>query len=235
MVFGGLHKNSFIDYPGKMSCVLFLSGCNFKCPYCHNPGLVENRTTCDTPIDENQVYRFLNRRKSFLDGVVISGGEPTLQKDILGLCEKIKTMGYPVKLDTNGSRPHIIKKLIQRELVDYIAMDIKTDPRGYSPLLKNGFHSNQILTSIWMIMESAPAYEFRTTCVKPLVTPGVIESICRTISGADLYILQQFRDTDVLEPDLYTDRRNRYQDHELDHLLSLAKPWVKECLVRNTG
>ena len=135
MVFGGLQKNSLIDYPGKVSCVLFLSGCNFDCPYCHNPDLAKDSSLCPVLLDEKAVFDFLQRRKGFLDGVVISGGEPTLQKDLLVLCKKIKELGYLIKLDTNGSRPQVIKRLIDEGLVDYIAMDIKTDPFHYSPLI----------------------------------------------------------------------------------------------------
>ena len=133
MRIGGLQKNSLIDYPGKVSCVLFLSGCNFDCPYCHNPDLVRGSLSCHPFLDEKAVYEFLKRRKRFLDGVVISGGEPTLNKNLFRLCEKIKQIGYPLKLDTNGSQPQVIKRLINEGLVDYIAMDIKTDPLHYSP------------------------------------------------------------------------------------------------------
>ena len=135
MRLAGLQKNSLIDYPGKASCVLFLFGCNFDCPYCHNPDLVRGGLSCHASLDEKTVYEFLERRKGLLDGVVISGGEPTLDKDLVFLCEKIKQIGYPLKLDTNGSQPQVIKRLIQEGLIDYIAMDIKTDPLHYSPLI----------------------------------------------------------------------------------------------------
>jgi pyruvate formate lyase activating enzyme len=134
MVLGGLQKSSLIDYPGKISCVLFLSGCNFACPYCHNPDLAMGCVAAN--ISEDSIYDFLERRREFLDGVVISGGEPTIQKDLIQLCRKIKQMGYPVKLDTNGSRPRVVQILIEEGLVDYIAMDIKTDTARYSSLMK---------------------------------------------------------------------------------------------------
>ena len=128
MVIGGIQKISLIDYPGKLSCVLFLSGCNFKCPYCHNPQLVKSDSAYSDCLDEKAVYEFLESRKGLIDGVVISGGEPTLQKNLPLLCNEIKEMGYLVKLDTNGSRPKAIKLLIDEGLVDYVAMDIKSDP-----------------------------------------------------------------------------------------------------------
>jgi len=135
MRFAGLQKNSLIDYPGKISCVLFLSGCNFDCPYCHNPDLVRGTLPQPAYLDEKMVYDFLERSKAFLEGVVISGGEPTLKKDLIPLCEKIKQIGYSVKLDTNGSQPQVMKRLIDEGLVDYVAMDIKTYPFHYSPLI----------------------------------------------------------------------------------------------------
>jgi len=193
MRLGGLQKNSLIDYPGKVSCVLFLSGCNFDCPYCHNPDLVRGSLPCHASPDEKAVYEFLERRKGFLDGVVISGGEPTLNRNLILLCEKIKQIGYPLKLDTNGSRPQVIKRLIDEGLVDYIAMDIKTDPLHYSPMIVKNYNPGHILTSIKTIMEKAKTYEFRTTCVKSIVAEQNIENIAKTIRGAALYVLQRFR------------------------------------------
>ncbi|MBU4185821.1 MAG: anaerobic ribonucleoside-triphosphate reductase activating protein, partial [Proteobacteria bacterium] len=127
MIIGGLHKNSLIDYPGKISCVIFLSGCNFDCPYCHNPELAKGRSLGSDFLSEDLIFDFLEIHKGFLDGVVISGGEPTLQKGLISFCKKIRLMGYPVKLDTNGSRPEVISKLIDEGLVNYIAMDIEGD------------------------------------------------------------------------------------------------------------
>ena len=128
MVFGGLQKQSLIDFPGKLSCVLFTSGCNFDCPYCHNPDLVNGHTPRPLVLKEGNIYDFLEMRKDFLDGVVISGGEPTLHGDLIDTCRKIKQMGFPIKLDTNGSRPATISNLLDEECIDYIAMDIKTEP-----------------------------------------------------------------------------------------------------------
>ena len=131
MLLGGLQKISLIDYPGKISCVMFSSGCNFDCPYCHNPQLARGCQVGTPYSDENQLYPYLKRRRTVIDGVVISGGEPTIQKDLFSTCLMLKQLGYPVKLDTNGSRPRIIRQLLNKKLVDYIAMDIKTDPPNY--------------------------------------------------------------------------------------------------------
>lgn len=232
MLLGGWQKTSLIDFPGKVSCVLFLSGCNFDCPYCHNPDLVRGSSLPPPFLDKKMVYDFLERRKGFLDGIVISGGEPTIQKDLPGLCEKIKQMGYPIKLDTNGSRPQVIERLIDQGLVDYIAMDIKTDPLYYSPFIKKNYYPDHILTSIRIIMESALAYEFRTTCAKPLVDTHIIENIAKTIKGAMLYALQRVHNTEILHPEFFGDAGAYYEEDELIQLKSIAEPWVKRCIVR---
>jgi pyruvate formate lyase activating enzyme len=232
MVLGGLQKNSLIDYPGKVSSVLFLSGCNFDCPYCHNPALAKGSPLLSPPVDEETVYDFLESRRSFLDGVVISGGEPTLHKGLVTLCEKIKQMGYPVKLDTNGSRPQVIKTLADEGLVDYIAMDVKTDPLRYSPLTKEDYTPERILSSIKIIMESNLPHEFKTTCIKPLVDVSVIETISRLIEGSDLYALQRFQRTEVLHPEFFEENEYRIEENELLHLKSVAEPWVKRCIIR---
>ena len=232
MNIGGLLKNSMIDYPGKLSCGIFLSGCNFDCPYCHNPGLVKDCSRRSVEFDPANIYRFIENRKGFLDGVVISGGEPTLQEDLFELCRRIKNMGFPVKLDTNGSRPRVIKRLIDEGLVDYIAMDMKTDPKWYATYIKANCNASAILSSIEIIMGSAIAYEFRTTCVRPIVTPTVIENIGRLIKGASVYALQRFHNSRMLHPDFFKEINYEYSDDELMLLKAVAEPWVKLAIVR---
>ncbi len=232
MRLGGLQKNSLIDYPGKISCVIFLSGCNFNCPYCHNPELAKGSPDCPSWLEDRTLYDFLEGRRGLLDGVVISGGEPTLQEDLFPLCERVKQMGYPVKLDTNGSRPKTIKRLIDEGLVDYIAMDVKTDPFHYAPLIKKDCNPVNLLLSIQIIMESALPYEFRTTCVKPIVNAQAVEKILRIIKGARLYALQAFHDTGVLQPEFFRGNEAFYDQGELLYLKSIADAWVRECIVR---
>jgi len=232
MNIGGLLKNSMIDYPGKLSCGIFLSGCNFNCPYCHNPDLVKGCTGPADGFDPANIYRFIEKRKAFLDGVVISGGEPTLQDDLFDLCRDIKSMGYPIKLDTNGSRPRVIKRLLDEGLVDYIAMDLKTDPACYATYIKTDFNVIAILSSIEIIMASEIAYEFRTTCVKPIVTPTVIENIGRLINGASLYALQRFHKNRMLHPEFFKETNYEYTDEELLQLKAVAEPWVEKCILR---
>ena len=232
MVLGGLQKNSFIDYPCKISCVIFVTGCNFDCPYCHNPGLVKGEFTGSSLIDEKMVFDFLKKRKGFLDGVVISGGEPTLKKGLASFCDKIKRIGYPVKLDTNGSRPRVIKRLVDEGLIDYIAMDVKTDPFYYPQLIKKDCKPDDILSSIRIIMESDMDYEFRTTCVRPFVTSRIIGNIVKIIKGTMLYALQRFQDTGVLHPECFPQNCSGYKEKELIGLKSIAEPWVKRCIIR---
>ena len=232
MIFGGIQKNSLIDYPQKVSCILFLSGCNFRCPYCHNPQLVAETKTPPDFLTEKWFLQFLEKRKGFLDGVVLSGGEPTLHNRLPSLCKKIKSLGYPIKIDTNGSRPEILRRLIDDKLVDYIAMDIKTDPDHYSLLMKDNLNPRHILTSISTIMESDLAYEFRTTCVKPFVDPNIIEKISKIINGAMLYVLQRFYKNRVLRPELFSNDEY-YGQKDLIHLKSIAESHVDNCLVRD--
>jgi pyruvate formate lyase activating enzyme len=232
MVFGGLQKHSLIDYPGKLCCVLFTSGCNFDCPYCHNPELAKGHIQQPLPLKEKNIYDFLALRKGFLDGVVISGGEPTLHRDISSICRNIRGMGYPIKLDTNGSRPKILKQLIDEGCVDYVAMDIKTDPFAYCPLIAKDCKPESILTSIKIIMESDIPHEFRTTCIAPLVNSGIIERIAKLIQGAHLYALQRFQNERVLHPEFFEDGNSRITSQDLIHFQSIASNWVKRCIIR---
>jgi pyruvate formate lyase activating enzyme len=232
MGIGGLQKNSLIDYPGKLSSVIFYSGCNFDCPYCHNPDLVGGVTANPADLDYIEIREFLEQRRGFLDGVVISGGEPTLQIDLLDLCKTVKQLGYSLKLDTNGSRPRVLARLIAEGLVDYVAMDLKTDPLLYTRYIKRDCSPDPIVASIRTIMNSGIDYEFRTTCVKPIVTPGTIENICRLIQGARLYALQRFCSRRVLHPEFFREKNHEYSDDELGQLKALAEARVDRCIIR---
>lgn len=232
MVVGGVQKNSMIDYPEKISCVIFLSGCNFDCPYCHNPDLVNGCAERSVDLAEADILQFLEERRNFLDGVVISGGEPTLQPDLADLCRKIKQMGYPVKLDTNGSRPQVLEKLLENDLIDYVAMDVKTDPGNYSPFIQKKHHPDRIIASIRMIMESGLPYEFKTTCIKPLVDTGIIEGIARLIEGARLWALQECRETQVLHPEFFQSHDCRLGENELLQFQAIGAKYVEKCIVR---
>lgn len=232
MVFGGIQKNSFIDYPEKVSCVLFRSGCNFRCPYCHNPGMVNASGKHNLRLCEKDIFDFLEKQKKFLDGVVISGGEPTLDNDLFLICRKIKALGYPIKLDTNGSRPDVLKRLIEERLIDYIAMDIKTHLSNYHLLTRKDFDTQCIFTSIRTIMASSLPYEFRTTCLKPFVDSDIIEKISDMISGSHVYVLQRFYDKNVLDPGFFKGENFGYSDTQLAAFQSIAMSRVKTCMIR---
>jgi pyruvate formate lyase activating enzyme len=228
ITFGGIQKNSFIDYPGKLSAVLFVSGCNFSCPYCHNPDLAKGKLP--HPLTEEQAYAFLDTRKGFIEAVVLSGGEPSLCKDIYRICRCIRSMGYPIKLDTNGSRPQVLEKLLQEKFVDYVAMDIKTDPAQYGPPLAPVGSGADILKSIDLIMSGQTPYEFRTTCVAPFVTPTIMMRIGRCLRGAGAYFLQPFQSENVLLTDFCCD--TPVETTDLESLRAVAAAFVSTCQVR---
>lgn len=229
MHFGGLQKNSLIDFPGKISAVLFVSGCNFDCPFCHNPDLVKGSGIIFT---ENQIFDFLKKRSQWLDGVVISGGEPTLQKDIELFCKKVKELNYPVKLDTNGSIPNVLDSLIKAGLIDYIAMDIKTDPYLYSPVIVKNIDPETILSSIRLIMDSEISYEFKTTCLKPFINEEIMDRITLLIKGAKRYTLQRFQKSVVLHHEFFEQNDYQIDEEYFLKLKHMAQARVKECIVR---
>lgn len=233
MIIGGIQKNSFIDFPSKISCVIFTKGCNFECPYCHNPELVK-RSPNDLTIESQEVFAFLKKRRPLLDGVVITGGEPTLQEGLVRFCEQLKTMGYPVKLDSNGTRPNVIKQLIEKRLIDYIAMDIKTAPDQYSPVITKVYNPEDIYTSIQFIKKSGIPHEFRTTFVKSLVDKNAIRKIIRLISGADLYVLQKvnIENNEILNPAYFKTHDWHYESPIIEDFRVLAAKFVKNTIIR---
>lgn len=226
----GLQKNSLIDYPGKLSSVIFLSGCNFSCPYCHNPDLARGGYPQSLHLD--LLIRFLNQRKNLLDGVVITGGEPTLHKDLALWCHTFKQMGYAVKLDTNGSRPDVLARLIQDKQIDYIAMDIKTAPQNYGPPLCPNTEHAKVAQSIDLIISSSLAYEFRTTCAAPFVDEKQMAQMAAAIKGARLYILQAYQPAPMLDAAYYKDRPPGLSTTAIKQLQQIAAPFVQRCTIR---
>ncbi|MBC8247173.1 MAG: anaerobic ribonucleoside-triphosphate reductase activating protein [Deltaproteobacteria bacterium] len=231
MVLGGLQKSSLIDYPGKVSSVAFFSGCNFDCPYCHNPDLARGELT-SRALDDRALIQFLSRRVGLIDGVVMSGGEPTLQNGLSRFCRKVKDMGFRVKEDTNGSRPAVLEQLLKDDVMDYVAMDIKTDPDNYGRLAKGASVSADIKSSIRIVMAAGIDYEFRTTCVKPFVDESIIRTIAHLIQGARLYALQRFREETLLHPDFFKEKPRRFDESELSRFQSIAGSQVETCVVR---
>jgi pyruvate formate lyase activating enzyme len=231
MFLGGLQRHSLIDYPGRISCTCFFSGCNFRCPYCHNPGLVNSADPYPRIVD-NDFFVFLETRKGLLDGVVLSGGEPTLQEHLRSFCERVKAMGFSVKLDTNGSSPQVIRDLLERGLLDYIAMDLKTGPEEYEALMSGRSSIQAIRESIQVVMESGLEYEFRTTCVKPFVDKNIMGRMTPLIQGARRYVLQPFRKAGILDPDYFQGQEPGHTPEEMKELKAVAEPHVMECFIR---
>ena len=227
MRFGGLNKCSFIDFPGKISAIVFTIGCNFRCPYCHNPELVDE--TADE-IPEIDVLNFLTRRQNLLDAVVVTGGEPTVQSDLVPFLRRVKGLGYLVKLDTNGTNPSVVREIIEEKLVDYIAMDIKAPVRYYERVVGRPVDPETIRESIALLVEARVPYEFRTTVVKALLSPDDLRGIGEDISGAQQYFLQKFIPTKSLNPAFL--RKTMYSDAELEHLRTVVSPYVVSCTIR---
>jgi len=198
MKIGGLQKVSLIDYPGMICATVFTQGCNFRCPYCHNPELVEPGLFGEC-LSEDMVVSFLEKRKGKLDAVSITGGEPTIQQDLIPFIKQVKKLKLCVKIDTNGSNPEILQKIIEKSLVDYIAMDIKGPLEKYKMISQSNIDENIISKSVELIMSSGIPYEFRTTVLKSKLNEKDILEIGRLIKHADLYVLQQFVPSKILD------------------------------------
>ena len=229
MVIGGLQKISLIDYPGKICAILFLQGCNFRCPYCHNPELV-NPELYGRPLPEEEVWAFLEKRVGKLDGVVITGGEPTVHKDLLDIMRRITALGLSVKLDTNGSKPDMLKDIIHSGCVDYIAMDIKAPLKRYAELTGVAVDTAAIQESIRLIMQSPIAYEFRTTLARSLLKPEDVLEMAQLIAGARLYALQRFVPSKHVEAGFVSEAS--FAPQELEALQAAVQPVVEECIIR---
>lgn len=196
MKIAGFTKLTMVDYPGKLAAVIFIAGCNMRCPFCHNKDLVINPGLVPG-VDEEEIFSYLEKRKNILEGVVITGGEPTLYKDLENLITRIKKLGLAVKLDTNGSKPEVIEKLIYKKLVDYIAMDIKNSFTKYKLTIgRSEFNLNNIDKSISILKKGAVDYEFRTTVVDELHEEDDFKEIAKMLKGAKRYYLQSYRESD---------------------------------------
>jgi len=202
MILGGFQKLTLLDYPGKIAATVFTLGCSFRCPFCHNPELVDLRLAHNEE-SEKEFFDFLKKRKGKLEGVCITGGEPTIQPDIIDFIKKIKEMGFLVKLDSNGTRPDVLKKIFDQKLVDYVAMDIKSDLDNYEKVVGTKIDKDRIRLSVNLIRNSRIPYEFRTTVVPGLHEEKDFLEIAKWISGAQAYYLQEYReDQKILDPNL---------------------------------
>jgi pyruvate formate lyase activating enzyme len=229
VIIGGIQKVSLIDYPGKISAIIFTRGCTFRCPYCHNSQLVLPNLFQD-PIPEEEVIDFLQSRRKFLDAVVITGGEPTLQKDLLQFMKRIKDMGYLVKLDSSGIFPDVLERAIKEKLVDYMAMDIKAPFEKYALVVGANPDMKNIRRSVDIIMHSGIDYEFRTTVVKSQLSKGDIAEIARSISGSKRYFLQKFVNSNTLDQSFGAEET--YTDKEFECMSEVIRDYVSSCSVR---
>ena len=201
MFFAGFQKLTLLDYPGKVACILFTNGCNFRCPFCHNASLVRAHDGAD--ISDDEVLEFLKKRQGILEGVCISGGEPLIHNELKDFIREVKKLGYPVKLDTNGSFPQKLRELIGEGLVDYVAMDIKNSFEKYNETTGISADIDSIKESIEILMNGNIDYEFRTTLVSGFHTTQDMQCIGEMIKGTKKYYLQNFVDSgDILCPGL---------------------------------
>lgn len=229
MEFGGLEKFTLIDYPGKIAAMVFTIGCNFRCAYCHNPELVN--CTVTERFSEKEILDFLEIRKELLDGVVITGGEPTMYGErLLNFMRKVKALGFLVKLDSNGTSPDTLQTAIDEKIVDYIAMDIKAPLEKYKEVTMRLDNLEAIKKSIKIIMDSNIDYEFRTTVVKSQLSFDDFDLIGNEICGAKNYFLQKFIPTKILDESFKNE--HTYTDEEFEMLKEKMGEYVNNCSIR---
>jgi len=231
MKIGGLQKTTLIDFPGRVAATVFLVGCNFSCPWCYSSEIVLPEKIKDHPtLPEKEFFKFLKERKGLLEGVVICGGEPTINEDLPSFIKKIKKMGYLVKLDTNGSNPKMLEGLIKKKLIDYVAMDIKVPKGRYKEVLGDKIKVEDIEKSIKILNNSKIDFEFRTTIVPTIHQKGDILEIARWISPAKKYFLQNFRAERTIDPAFVEIRP--YPQEWLLEVQKIIAPFFEICQIR---
>jgi pyruvate formate lyase activating enzyme len=228
MLVSAIQKFTMLDYPEKTACIVFTPGCNFRCSYCHNPEFVlpeKLKELRSSFIPEEAVFNFLETRKGLLDGVVVTGGEPTIMPDLLAFIKKIKDRGFLVKLDTNGNRPQVVAQAIERSLVDYIAMDVKTSLTEYQRLAGARANPKYIKESIDLVKNSGIDYEFRSTLIKDLHTEEILHDMVEVLRGAKKLYLQRFRSGNTLDP--AAEEYLPFSDKEMKEIKELFAPAVE--------
>ena len=228
MRISGLQKLTLLDYPGHTACTVFTGGCNYRCPFCHNAELVL-RPGEQPQVPEKDFFALLDRRRGLLDGVAVTGGEPTLQPDLPDFLRRVRDMGYDVKLDTNGTKPDMLKSLVAEKLVQYVAMDVKNSPARYAETAGTEDPAlEKVRESAAFLLSGAVPYEFRTTVVRELHTPEDLADIGRWLAGAKRYFIQCFQDSgDLISPGLTPFTRG-----ELEELLAAVKPFIPYAVLR---
>lgn len=214
MLIFGLAKTTLLDYPEHLAATIFTGGCNFRCPYCHNGELVMG-CNAGLAISEDEVFEHLRRRRNVLEGVCISGGEPTLQPDLKEFIVKIKELGLLVKLDTNGTNPTLIRELVEESLLDYVAMDIKNVWSKYETTIGSSCDISNVIESYELLLNGSIEYEFRTTVTKELVTLDDILSVAEIVKGARRWYIQNYKESDnVIKKGLHG-----YREEELKEII----------------
>lgn len=228
---GGLQKTTLVDYPGRVAATVFLTGCNFRCPFCYSSELVLPEKIKKQPkISEKEFFDFLGKRKGLLQGVVICGGEPTCSQDLPEFIRKIKEIGFLVKLDTNGSNPRILKKLIEEKLIDYVAMDVKAPREKYEKTVGVKVKIQDIEESVNILKEGKVDYEFRTTVVPTLHSREDVVEIAKWIGPAKNFYLQNFRPEKTIDPQL--EKIKPYPEEFLEELKKEISPYFETCQIR---
>ena len=224
----GLQKMTLLDYPGKVACTVFLGGCDLRCPFCHNAELIDG--TAPAMMEEEELLAFLKKRQGLLEGVAVTGGEPLLRgDDLLRLAEKIRELGYPLKLDTNGTHPERLRKIIDGGLVSYVAMDIKNSPEKYAETCGlSQMDLAPVRESVSLLMEGRTDYEFRTTTMAELHDADSFRKIGEWIRGAKRYYLQKFTDRDTVPFEGF----HAPADGEMAQYLAIAREYVPEAEIR---
>lgn len=228
MTFGGFTPFTLIDYPGHTAAMVYTIGCNFRCPYCHNPELVDE--TVEQTFSETEILSFLEKRRGLVEGLVITGGEPTMHDELLPFLEKVKALGFLVKLDTNGTNPDMVEAAIKSGVVDYFAMDIKAPLADYHKTTGRPTDTAALQRSIDLLMHGGVAYEFRTTVIKSLLSPSDLEQIAQEVKGAKAYYLQKFVPTTILNPQFK--RKVTYTDNDFITFQKQAARYVEYCGIR---
>ena len=225
----GLEKMSLVDFDGYVASTVFTGGCNFRCDFCHNSPLVLSHDTIQT-IPTDEVLDYLKKRRGILDGVCVSGGEPTLQKDLPEFLEKLKSLGYKVKLDTNGTNPSLIKNLYADNLVDYFAMDIKNDRENYAKIIGfNSYDTKNVENSVEFLRSLKGAYEFRTTIIDEFHKEENIRNIGAWIKGAEKYFLQKF----VNSENCIKSNLSPVPDDKAKSFIDILKPFIPNAKLRS--
>ncbi len=233
MLISGIQKFTLLDFPGKIACIIFTGGCNYRCKFCHNPEFVlpeELQKIASSFIPEEAVLHFLQERRGLLDGVVITGGEPTIMPDLESFIMKVRELGFAVKLDSNGNHPEVLKSLVKKGLVDYVAMDFKTSIPMYQSLVGTGSNEEKILESIRFLKEGNVPYEFRSTLISEVHTKAILEIMKETMKGADRLYLQTFRNGITLDQSFST--YHAFSHNEMEKIADIFRTVVPEVYIR---